>query len=284
MAEQNDSGYRDIILFFLIAYGFSWMLWIPEALANRGLLGSSILVDFLLGPYNPAAWGPFVSAFLLTFYRRGSKGVLQLLKKGVDYRFDRKWWIPTLLLCPLIIGGALFFALIAGNTIPELDWISDPALILIQFVIIFFTGGPLQEEFGWRGYALPRLQKRYNAVISSIIVGFLWGLWHLPYTLIGTEITHAYGIIPEIITAILLSVLFTWLFNNTKGSVLVALLFHNMFNWSNYMFPALQTPIGSPLFLTFFITSAIIVIIFFKSKNLVRESKNELEISDGLEV
>ena len=281
MTEQNDSGYRDIILFFLIAYGFSWMLWIPEALANRGLLGSSILVDFLLGPYNPAAWGPFVSAVVLTFYHKRGSGVMQLLKKGVDYRFERKWWIPTILLCPLIVGGAFLFAIFAGNTGPALDWVSDPVLILVQFVVIFFTGGPIQEEFGWRGYALPHLQKRYNAVTSSIIVGFLWGFWHLPYTLIGTEITHAYGIIPEIITAILLSVLFTWLYNNTNGSILVALLFHNMFNWSNYMFPALQTPIGSPLFLTFFIISTMIVIIIFGYKRLVRESKNEVEISDG---
>jgi membrane protease YdiL (CAAX protease family) len=67
-----------------------------------------------------------------------------------------------------------------------------------------FTGGPVQEEFGWRGYALPRLQGRFNALVSSIIIGFMWGLWHLPYFFIGTELTYAYRIIPQIITAILL--------------------------------------------------------------------------------
>jgi membrane protease YdiL (CAAX protease family) len=136
-------------------------------------------------------------------------------------------------------------------------------LILVNFVVILFTGGPLQEEFGWRGYALPRLQGRFNALVSSIIIGFMWGLWHLPYFFIGTELTYAYGIIPQIITAILLSILLTWLFNNTGGSVLVALIFHNMFNLSNDMFPALQTQLGSPLFIIFFSVAAVAVVAFW---------------------
>jgi membrane protease YdiL (CAAX protease family) len=217
----------------------------------------------LLSRYNPAAWGPFVSAVLLTFWFQRGRGVLNLLKKGVDYKFAKKWWVPTILLCPLIIGGSLGIAALAGNNIPESYWISDPALILVNFVVILFTGGPLQEEFGWRGYALPRLQGRFNALVSSIIIGFMWGLWHLPYFFIGTELTYAYGIIPQIITAILLSILLTWLFNNTGGSVLVALIFHNMFNLSNDMFPALQTQLGSPLFIIFFSVAAVAVVAFW---------------------
>jgi hypothetical protein len=113
-------------MFFLMAYGFTWVFWISEALAARGLLGSSILVDFLLSPQNPAAWGPFVSAFLLTLWYQRGRGVLNLLKKGVDYKFAKKWWIPTILVCPVIVGGALLIAVLAGESIPELYWISSP--------------------------------------------------------------------------------------------------------------------------------------------------------------
>jgi membrane protease YdiL (CAAX protease family) len=271
MAESNRFEAKKIILFFLIAYGFTWIFWISEALASRGLLGSSIFVDFLLSPQNPAAWGPFVSAILLTFWYKRGKGVLGLLKKGVDYRFAKKWWIPTILLCPLIIGGALGIAALAGENIPEPYWIANPSLILVNFFIILFTGGPLQEEFGWRGYALPRLQNRFNALVSSIIIGFMWGLWHLPYFFIGTELTYAYGIIPQIITAILLSILLTWLFNNTGGSILVSLLFHNMFNLSNDMFPALKTQLGSPLFIAFFVTASVLVVVIGGYKRMVRQ-------------
>ena len=271
MAESNRFTSRKLVLFFLIAYGFTWVFWISEALASRGLLGSSVLVDFLLSPQNPAAWGPFVSAILLTFWYQRGKGVLGLLKKGVNYRFAKKWWIPTILLCPLIIGGSLGIAALAGENIPELYWITDPSLILVNFFVILFTGGPLQEEFGWRGYALPRLQSRFNALVSSIIIGFMWGLWHLPYFFIGTELTYAYGIIPQIITAILLSILLTWLFNNTGGSILVSLLFHNMFNLSNDMFPALKTQLGSPLFIAFFVTAAVLVVLVCGYKKMVRQ-------------
>jgi membrane protease YdiL (CAAX protease family) len=271
MTESNRSATRKLVLFFLIAYGFTWIFWISEALASRGLLGSSVLVDFLISPQNPAAWGPFVSAIVLTFWYQRGRGVLGLLKKGVDYRFAKKWWLPTILLCPLIIGGALGIAALAGENIPELYWIANPSLILVNFFIILFTGGPLQEEFGWRGYALPRLQNRFNALVSSIIIGFMWGLWHLPYFFIGTELTYAYGIIPQIITAILLSILLTWLFNNTGGSILVSLMFHNMFNLSNDMFPALKTQLGSPLFIAFFITAAVIVVLVWGYKRMVRQ-------------
>jgi membrane protease YdiL (CAAX protease family) len=273
MADSNRFATRKLVLFFAIAYGFTWIFWISEVLASRGLLGSSILVDFLLSPQNPAAWGPFVSAIVLTFWYQRGKGVLGLLKKGVDYRFAKKWWLPTILLCPLIIGGALGIAALAGENTPELYWITNPSLILVNFFVILFTGGPLQEEFGWRGYALPRLQNKFNALVSSVIIGFMWGLWHLPYFFIGTELTYAYGIIPQIITAILLSILLTWLFNNTGGSILVSLLFHNMFNLSNDMFPALKTQLGSPLFIAFFVTAAVLVVLIAGYKRMVREKK-----------
>jgi membrane protease YdiL (CAAX protease family) len=247
------------------------MFWIPEALASRGLLGSSILVDFLLGPNNPAAWGPFVSAILLTFLFRKGRGVIGLLKRGVYYRFPKVWWIPTWLLCPIMIGGALLIAMLVGDNIPELSWISDPFSLVVSFFIILFTGGPLQEEFGWRGYALPRLQGRFNALVSSIILGFMWELWHLPYFFIGTEITYAYGIFPQIFTAIMLSILLTWLFNNTGGSILVSLIFHNTFNWSMDTFPALQTQMGSPFFIIFLITAVVAVVAIWRPKRLVRK-------------
>ena len=283
MTKLDESETRKIVWFFLIAYGFTWLFWISEALAARGLLGSSILVDFLLGPRNPAAWGPFVGAILLTFWHQRWKGVLRLLKKSVDYKFAKKWWIPTILLCPIIIGGALLIAALAGESIPELYWMSNPTLILVNFVVILFTGGPLQEDFGWRGYALPRLQGWLTALVSIIILGFMWGLWHLPYFFIGTELTYAYGIIPQVITAILLSILLTWLFNNTGGSILVSLTFPNMFNLSNDMFPALRTQLGSPLFIAFFITAAIIVVAIWGPKRLVHKPKKMLD-SQGITV
>jgi len=273
MTKLNESESRNLILYFLIAYGFTWLFWILQALAMRGLLGSSLLVDFLASPNNPAAWGPLVSAVLLTWLNERGRGVIRLLKRGVDYRFAKVWWIPIILVFPIISGGALLLAILAGESVPELFWVSSPFLIVVYFVQYLLTGGPLQEEFGWRGYALDRLQARFNALISSIILGFMWGLWHLPYFLIGAEIIYMYGVLPLIFSDILFAILLTWLYNNTGGSILVSLIFHNMFIVSTEMFPALKTQVGSLFYLIFFIAAVTAVVIIWRPKRLVREPK-----------
>ena len=187
---------RNLLLYFLFAFGFTWLFWVPEALAMRGLLGSSFVVDFLLGPNNPAAWGPLVSAVLLTWWNEGGSGIVRLLRRGVDHGFAKVWWIPIILVFPIIHGGALLLAVVGGASFPELFWLSDPLLIVVYFVTALLFQGPLQEEFGWRGYALDRLQARFNALGSSVILGFMWGLWHLPYFLIGTDVIYLYGFVP----------------------------------------------------------------------------------------
>lgn len=274
MTKLNQSDTRNLILYFIIAYAFTWVFWIPEGLAMRGRLGSSIIVDFLLSPRNPAAWGPFVAAFSLTYLNEGRDGMVSLLKRGVDIGFAKIWWIPTVFLFPLICGGALLLAKLSGEAIPELLWLTNPFLIVVTFVQILLTGGPLQEEFGWRGYALPRLQTRFNALTSSVVLGVLWSFWHLPYFFIGTEVGYQY-MWGHLLSSILISIIITWLYNNTGGSVLVALISHNMFNVSNIIFPALETQMGSLFYLVFLIASVVAVVAIWRPKRLVREKRVE---------
>ena len=247
----------------------------------RGLLGSSSLVDFLLGPNNPAAWGPLVSAVLLTWWNERGGGVTRLLKRGLDYKFAKVWWIPIILVFPIIEGGALLFAVLAGESVPELFWVSNPFLILVYFVTALLFQGPLQEEFGWRGYALDRLQARFNALNSSIILGFMWGLWHLPFFLIGTDVIYLYGFVPLLFSDILFAILLTWLYNNTGGSILVALIFHAMFILSTQMFPALATQQGGLFFLVLFTATAIAVVAIWGPRRMVRRAKGASSVPQG---
>jgi membrane protease YdiL (CAAX protease family) len=98
-----------------------------------------------------------------------------------------------------------------------------------------FIYGPIPEELGWRGYALSRLQARWNALVSSLILGAIWALWHLPLFFIKDTLFYRHGAWSPwfwqfMTTVIPLSIIFTWIFNNTRRSTLAAILFHFMTN------------------------------------------------------
>jgi uncharacterized protein len=135
---------------------------------------------------------------------------------------------------------------------------------LVGFFVILFTAGPLQEEFGWRGYALPRLQTRYNALTSSLIFGFFWWLWHLPAMFIpGRFMTDNLLVFLALLVVIMLtSVLFTWVYNNTNGSILAAMLLHTSMNWSIWLaMPSMQIDLLTSGFMIGFMAVAVLIII-----------------------
>lgn len=236
MTIRRDNN-RPVWWFFVVTFAFSWLFWIPNALAVQGVALPAGLADFLASPLNPAAFGPFLAAMLLTYLRQGGKGVLQLLKRGIDFRF-RKIWLAAILLVPLIVfGGAVWTSALVGVRVADWSVVSNPPYALVGFFVILFTAGPLQEEFGWRGYALPRLQARFNAVTSSVILGFFWWLWHLPAVFIpGRFMTNDLVVFLALLVVITLaSILFTWIYNNTNGSVLSAILTHTAMNWSIWL-------------------------------------------------
>jgi len=208
--KYRESEDRDLWLYFLIAFVFSWLFWVPQALISKGLLSvPSILANFLFSPFNPAAFGPLVSAFSLSYLSKGVEGVKDLLKRGVDYRFKVLWYIPIFCLFPIITGGALLLAVLSGEALPERSVLLDPLLIAVSFAYIFFLGGPFQEEWGWRGYALDRLQARWSAFVSSIVLGVLWGAWHLPLFFIAGTIQSQTPIWGFIILILCGSIFFT---------------------------------------------------------------------------
>ena len=263
---------RTVWLFFLLTFGWSWMFWIPVALFARGLSVPSGLERFLKSPFNPAAWGPFIAAFLFTFLEEGKDGAKKLLKRGLDFRFGRVWYFVIFLLFPVLIGGALLLAVLTGEPAPELTALANPGSIPIAFVYILLLGGPLQEEFGWRGYALERLQKRWNALVSSIIIGLAWGAWHVPlFFMPRQEFYYQRPIWGLILSTTLVAVLFTWLYNNTRGSILAAMLFHTMFNLSHYLFPTLGSDRATQyLFLLLFLAVGVVLVIWGPER-MVRE-------------
>lgn len=146
-------------LYVLIAFGFSWTLWIPEALISQSIVQNELLT-YLASLSNFGAWGPFVSAIVVTLSSQGKKGITKMLKQTFRVDFSKKWLLPSFLLFPVIIGLPLVVLRFIGQPLPELAALSNPLILPIVFIVVLLNMGPLQEEFGWRGVLQAHLQKK----------------------------------------------------------------------------------------------------------------------------
>jgi membrane protease YdiL (CAAX protease family) len=174
----------------------------------------------------------------------GRKGGLrELLGRGLIWRVGIRWWAFAVFFMILPSVAALYLYNLLGG--PSVDWSGlQPLYTLVpQFIFLTIAAG-VGEEFGWRGFLLPRLQTRYNALASGLIVGVAWATWHVPLFFIKGTSQYEQGLQGGLLPAILgyavfviaQSVQFTWLFNNTKGSVLLAAVFHGASNtWGGYI-------------------------------------------------
>jgi membrane protease YdiL (CAAX protease family) len=237
MGKTEKGNQKGLLWFFGIAFFFSWLFWIPTAFVVRGANFPSGLKEFLESPLNPAAFGPLVAALLVTLAEKGGRGVLSLLNQVFILRFPKIWLVVSIVLPMIVFGGAVWLSILVGARSPDLSVLSNPPFALIGFLVILLTSGPLQEEFGWRGYALPRLQTRFSPLVSSVILGICWWIWHLPAVFIPGRFMASDPIVFMFlgIVIVLTSVLMTWIFNQTNGSLLSVLLFHTAMNWSIWM-------------------------------------------------
>ena len=244
--------------YFLIAYAFT---------AAYDLL---VVARFPDGPTFPRDFGPSLAALVLTAAIAGKPGLTRLLRRLVLWRVPVGWYLFVLLGLPAIyvLGILLVPGALASFTPPaSAGWLVYPGVL--GFVGTLVIGGPLFEEPGWRGFALPRLQARWGPLASSLILGVLWAGWHLTeYTEPGFAATNggltAQGVGAFALALISFSVIMTWVFNHTRGSLLVAILLHTAINWSQFfltseLFPAAGTNEEGPL-VTFGLTALVLVV------------------------
>jgi membrane protease YdiL (CAAX protease family) len=142
----------------------------------------------------------------------------------------------------------------------------------IPALVTPFIMSGMAEEFGWRGYVLPRFQARWNALTSSIILGVIWACWHISFFFVPGAGLYGRNFLEWAPWIILSSVIYTWLFNNTKGSVLVAALFHATANYTMFIFPTQATTWINNLLL---LLAVILIVIVFGAENLVKRKSAE---------
>jgi membrane protease YdiL (CAAX protease family) len=253
--------------FFVLAFALSWWAWIFYA------------ID--LSPNPIIGFGPFLAALIVLAITEGKRGVIGLLRRMVRWRVGIQWYAVALLL-PIVVtltAAALnVFLLGAQRTSSAADlggWSSFLALFLVLLLIP--GAGGTWEEPGFRGYALPRLQFRYSALLASLILGVLWAFWHLPFVVTGEDIW-----IDAILFTIEWSIVYTWLFNNAKGSVLIVMLFHAMNNtfssgFVGQMFSGPDSVNQAWLRLALWGVVAIVLVVVYGSQNLSRKHQKQVE-------
>jgi membrane protease YdiL (CAAX protease family) len=216
-----------LLVFFVFAYAFSWSVWIPAALASQNLVSWTLPITPLLVV---GSFGPSVAAFILTAWQDGATGAWRLLKRGFTYR------VPfTLLLFIIVVPVTITF--IAFIMSSDAHSVLNPLTLLSTFILFFFFGGSFGEEFGWRGYALPRLLHRTGTLGASVALGAMWSAWHLPLFWVRGTSQFITPFWLFFVFTIAFSVIFTWVHRNSAGNLFAALLLHTVFNLTVVMFP-----------------------------------------------
>jgi len=204
--------------FFVLAYAISWLLWLPLVVSGDDSPTGLGFVLLLLGSLVPSA-----VAILLVAVLHGRAGVRKLLRRLLIWRVGVGWWVAVVLLSTLALGAVGLSVLFGGDS-PDVTATIPGAVVL--FVIFIFPGSAGGEELGWRGFALPQLQARRSALGASVVLGVAWGVWHLPLYLTGADIRPLSLFAPWVLLTVAASVIYTWMYNGTRGSLLIVVLFH----------------------------------------------------------
>jgi hypothetical protein len=260
MASTDSSDLPSIWLapFLALAFGIAWGIFAAYLLAGDrapeifGEIGATHPL-FVLAVYAPA-----ISAFLIVGARAGPAGLARFLSRLLLWRLSWPWLL-------LVLAGlpAIYFAgAVATGNAGEAPLLAGDLAALLPMLGFMLILGPV-EEFGWRGLALPILQRHMAPLWAGLLLGVVWGVWHLPAFLLSGTPQSAWAFTPFLVGAVAVSVILTPLFNSARGSILWAALFH--FQLNNPLWPDAQ-----PYDIWFFCAAALAVVWLNRTEMLHR--------------
>jgi uncharacterized protein len=212
-------------------------------------------------------------AILLVAVLHGKAGVRKLLRRLLIWRVGASWWIAIALLSTLAIGAVGLSVLFGGDS-PDVTQTIPGAVVLLIFSI--FPGSAGGEEIGWRGFALPHLQAVRSALGASVVLGVVWGVWHLPLYLTGADFRPFSLFAPWVVLTVAVSVIYTWIYNGTGGSLLLVVLFHAASNLPVTVF--LVDPFEDQVTQPFLILAASVVVAATGRANLSRTHAKQVAV------
>jgi membrane protease YdiL (CAAX protease family) len=229
---------HSLFVFFTLAFGLAWAAWVPLALASRGLLPLPLDATrlSLLGVF-----GPCLAALITAAWFDGRAGLGDLLRRFTLWRFSPGGYLVALGWPALLSLATTGLHVLFGGAPPDFahppfqqlyplppELKAAPPLVFLPIVFVqqLLLGSALGEEPGWRGYALPRLRARFGPLGASVLLGAPWALWHLPLSFVAGDAREGSFTLWLVLGLIGTSLIFTWLYHHTQGSLLAAGLLH----------------------------------------------------------
>ena len=217
-----------LFFFFLMAYAFSWILLTPSVLSAWGILQGDFTVTFVLHTFGPA-----LAAIIMTGIVEGRAGLLSLRQRIRQWRAGWQWYLLSLVGIPALI---LIGIVVQPGALASFKGLTPGLLVSypLTFVAVWFGGGPLGEEIGWRGFALPRMQPRFGPLWGTLLLGVLWAFWHLLEFLMPTQgggpgtslAAFLVNFSMFFLLVVALAIILTWVFNHTRGSIFISITAH----------------------------------------------------------
>lgn len=260
---------RNLGFFFLLSLGFQLFLGL---LTYTGVLhtpqgfSDPVLIPWALLNI-PVLLGPSTAAFVVVGLTEGKPGVKDLWTRFWSRNVSLKWLLVAVLILPILrLIAAVLTQILSDTSYPFLVEGDVVDVLLIPIGVGLFSG--IHEEFGWRGYALPRFQAKWNALTSCIILGIITALWHLPGFFTLGEPLFARNFWEWLPWHMLIQIVgFSWIYNNTKGNILAVILFHTTTSLSLFVVD-----------LTYYwvlLVAAILIVVIFGAKDFVRQKTRE---------
>ncbi|HSL31957.1 MAG TPA: type II CAAX endopeptidase family protein [Anaerolineales bacterium] len=215
---------NEIAVFLFLSFALSWFIW-PLTLMNPNST-----------PMIP--WGPLLSVLIVLGLTRGLAGIKSLLADMFRWRVGLRWYAFAFLVPIGIAFAAVYLNAALGAPVPPASAFAISGLLSLipNLLITTLIAGPFTEEPGWRGFFLPRLQAKYSPLVASLIIGLIWWSWHLPLM-----ISDPMGLRPPLQflgLTLAFSILYTWIYNNAKASLLLLALLHGVTNqFAGFLFP-----------------------------------------------
>jgi membrane protease YdiL (CAAX protease family) len=251
---SEGDGPTRTLPFFLAAFGISALALLPTILAQRGIIPGPNDRYMALAPF--AVFSPTLAAMLISRFEPGGRGIRAVFRPLREWSVSPAWYVVALLLCPVLFCVAVAVYKLAGGS-GDVNWFYPPRGPE-QFAALFMI--PLGEEIGWRGFALPRMQRRFDPLTASLLLGVGWAFWHIPMFLMAgmkfdlVFLGYMYMLIPG-------SVMYSWVFNRARRLLPIAIVTHIGSHLTNLGDSLASNPLPLQLYLAALTVLAVVLVV-----------------------